>query len=109
MVQSFMAPHIGRNSMIGMNSVIMDRVEIGIESIIGAMSFLKADMKIPKRSLVVGNPAKIIKTISDEMIDWKTKGTQLYQSLPRDMHEYAKATEPLREQPNKQTKSRCSF
>lgn len=91
--------HIGRNSMIGMNSVIMDRVEIGEESIIGAMSFLKADMIVPKRSLVVGNPAKIIKSVSDKMIEWKTKGTRLYQSLPGDMHQFAKLTTPLREPP----------
>ena len=91
--------HIGFNCMVGMNSVIMDRVEIGDESIIGAMSFLKADMKIPKRSLVVGNPARIIKSVSDEMIAWKTKGTELYQSLPKDMHRYAKEVEPLRVQP----------
>lgn len=91
--------HIGANCMVGMNSVIMDRVEIGEESIIGAMAFLKADMVIPKRSLVVGNPAKIIKEVSDQMIDWKTKGTQLYQQLPSDMHQYCKPVEPLREQP----------
>ncbi len=87
--------HIGHNCMVGMNSVIMDRVELGDESIVGAMTFLKADMKIPKRSLVVGNPAKIIKTVSDEMIAWKTKGTQLYQSLPYDMHHHARIVEPL--------------
>ncbi len=91
--------HIGFNSMIGMNSVIMDRVDIGEECIVGAMSFLKADMIIPRRSLVVGNPAKIIKSVSDKMMEWKTKGTQLYQSLPNDMHKYAKPVEPLREQP----------
>jgi len=91
--------HIGYNSMIGMNSVIMDRVEVGDESIIGAMSFLKADMKIPKRSLVVGNPAKVIKPVSDEMIAWKTKGTKLYQSLPKDMHLHSEVLEPLREPP----------
>ena len=72
---------IGRNVMIGMNSVIMDNVEIGDESIVGAMSFVKEDTKIPRRSLVVGNPGKVIKEVSDEMIAWKTKGTQLYQSL----------------------------
>lgn len=89
--------HIGRNCMVGMNSVIMDRVVIGEESIIGAMSFVKADSEIPRRSLVVGNPAKVVKTVSDKMIAWKTKGTQLYQTLPADMQQYAKVVEPLRE------------
>lgn len=90
---------IGRNAMVGMNAVIMDNVEIGAESIVGALAMVKADTIIPPRSLVVGNPAKIIKTVSDEMIAWKTKGTQLYQTLPRDLHEHLTACEPLREVP----------
>ena len=88
--------NIGRNVLVGMNTVIMDDATIGDECIIGAMSFVKAETLIPMRSLVVGNPAKIVKEITDEMIDWKTKGTQLYQQLPVDCHESLKEVEPLR-------------
>ena len=88
--------NLGRNCLIGMNSVIMDDAEIGDESIVGAMSFVKAETIIPKRSLVVGNPAKVIKEVSEEMIAWKTKGTQLYQQLPTDCHESLREMEPLR-------------
>jgi phenylacetic acid degradation protein len=91
--------NLGRNCLIGMNSVIMDDAEIGDESIVGAMAFIKAETKIPNRSLVVGNPAKIIKEVTDDMIAWKTKGTQLYQQLPKDCHEFLKEVEPLREVP----------
>lgn len=91
--------NLGRNCLIGMNTVIMDDAEIGDECIVGAMAFVKAETKIPKRSLVVGNPAKVIKQVSDEMIAWKTKGTQLYQQLPKDCHESLEAVEPLREVP----------
>lgn len=87
--------HIGKNVMVGMNAVIMDDVYIGDGSIIGALSFIKAGEKIPERSLVVGNPGKIIKKVSDEMLDWKTKGTALYQRLPKEMHDEAFACEPL--------------
>ena len=59
---------IGKNCLVGMNAVIMDHAELGDESIIGALSFVKQDEKIPPRSLVAGNPAKIIKSVSDEMI-----------------------------------------
>ncbi|MDR3678930.1 MAG: transferase hexapeptide repeat family protein [Flavipsychrobacter sp.] len=90
---------IGRNVMVGMNSVIMDEVEIGDECIIGALSFINANAKIPRRSLVVGNPYKIIKEVSDEMIAWKTKGTQLYQSLPADCYDSLIACQPLFEMP----------
>jgi phenylacetic acid degradation protein len=92
--------NLGENCLIGMNSVIMDDAEIGDESIIGAMAFVKAETKIPKRSLVVGNPARVIKEVSDEMIAWKTKGTQLYQQLPTDCYETLKEVEPLREVPH---------
>lgn len=91
--------NIGKNVLVGMNTVIMDDAEIGDESIIGAMAFVKAKTVIPKRSLVVGNPAKVIKQVSDEMIAWKTKGTQLYQQLPKDCHETLREVEPLREVP----------
>lgn len=88
--------NIGKNVLVGMNTVIMDDAEIGDESIIGAMSFVKAETKIPARSLVVGNPAKVIKQVSDEMIAWKTKGTALYQQLPKDCHDSLREVEPLR-------------
>lgn len=92
--------NLGRNCLIGMNSVIMDDAEVGDESIIGAMCFVPSEMQIPPRSLVVGNPAKIVKQVSDDMITWKTKGTQLYQQLPKECHDTLNAVEPLREVPN---------
>jgi carbonic anhydrase/acetyltransferase-like protein (isoleucine patch superfamily)/Uma2 family endonuclease len=76
---------IGRNSLIGMNSVIMDNVEIGDECIVGALTFIKAGERIPRRSVVVGNPAKILREVSEEMLKWKTEGTALYQALPSEM------------------------
>ena len=88
--------NLGVNCLIGMNAVIMDDCVIGDEAIIGAMSFVKAETIIPNRSLVVGNPAKIIKQVTDQMIEWKTAGTKLYQQLPGDCHDSLKAVEPLR-------------
>ena len=78
---------IGRNCLVGMNAVIMDRVVLGDECIVGALSFIKADEQFENRSLIVGNPAKKIKEVSDEMMAWKTEGTKLYQQLPSDMRE----------------------
>lgn len=90
---------IGRNCLVGMNAVIMDNVQLGDESIVGALTFIKADEIIPARSLVVGNPAKIVKAVSDEMIAWKTEGTKLYQQLPGEMFNGWKACEPLEKLP----------
>lgn len=91
---------VGRNSMVGMNSVIMDEVIIGEECIIGALTFVKAGENFPSRSLIVGNPARIIRQVSDEMIAWKTEGTKLYQQLPSDCHQTLKPCEPLRSMPS---------
>ncbi|MEO6406418.1 MAG: transferase hexapeptide repeat family protein [Ferruginibacter sp.] len=88
---------IGRNCLVGMNAVIMDNVILGDECIVGALSFIKADEKFESRSLIVGNPAKKIKEVTDEMMKWKTEGTKLYQQLPKDMHEHWKQCEPLHE------------
>lgn len=86
---------IGRNCLVGMNSVVMDHVELGDESIVGAMSLVKEGEKIPPRSLVLGNPARIVKAVSDDMIAWKTKGTALYQALPEEMRQYWQPCDPL--------------
>lgn len=85
---------IGKNCLVGMNAVIMDNVQLGDESVVGALTFIKEGEIIPARSLVVGNPGKIIKEVSDEMIGWKTEGTLLYQQLPADMFTYFKPCRP---------------
>jgi carbonic anhydrase/acetyltransferase-like protein (isoleucine patch superfamily) len=92
---------IGRNTLIGMNAVIMDNAIIGDETIVGALSFVREGMIIPERSLVVGNPGKIVKKVSDEMIAWKTKGTKLYQSLPLQCKESLEPALPLDHIPQK--------
>ena len=90
---------IGRNCLIGMNAVIMDDAVLGDECIVGALSFVKANEVIPERSLLVGNPAKIIKQVSDEMIAWKTEGTKVYQQSAHDCQQELLPCEPLREIP----------
>ena len=87
---------IGENSLIGMNAVIMDNAVIGKESIIGALAMVPSKMNIPSRKIALGNPAKIIKDVSDDMIKWKTKGTKLYQQLPKDCKKTLFECEPLR-------------
>ena len=101
--------NIGRNVLVGMNSVLMDEAEIGDECIIGAMTFIAAKTIIPARSLVVGNPGKIIKQVSDDMLDWKTKGTRLYQTLPKDCHESLIECQPLHELPASRPKQETLY
>jgi carbonic anhydrase/acetyltransferase-like protein (isoleucine patch superfamily) len=86
---------IGENTLVGMNAVVMDRVKIGKECIVGALTFIAADTQVPDRKMIVGNPGKIIKDVSDDMIRWKTEGTRLYQQLPQECRNTLKPCEPL--------------
>jgi carbonic anhydrase/acetyltransferase-like protein (isoleucine patch superfamily) len=94
---------IGRNCLVGMNAVIMDNVQLGDECIVGALSFVKAEEVFESRSLIVGNPAKKIKDVSDEMMQWKTEGTKLYQQLPENMSQHWSECSPLTELPTERT------
>lgn len=90
--------NIGANTLVGMNAVVMDDAQVGEGCIIGALCFVPGEMEIPDRKVVVGNPAKIIKDVSEEMLAWKTEGTKLYQQLPNEMRETLKECAPLREE-----------
>lgn len=72
---------VGRNAMVGMNAVVMDNAIVGENSIVAAMTFVPADMNIPPRTLVAGVPARLIRELRDQEIEWKSKGTRVYQEL----------------------------
>ena len=91
--------NLGRNTMVGMNSVILDGAVIADECIVGALAFVKAESVFAPRQLIVGNPAKAIKEVSAQMLAWKTAGTKLYQSLPKDCQQTLREVAPLREIP----------
>jgi carbonic anhydrase/acetyltransferase-like protein (isoleucine patch superfamily) len=100
---------IGKNCLVGMNAVIMDNVELGDESIVGALTLIRQGEKIPPRSLIAGNPGKILKQVTEEMVSWKTQGTELYQQLPKECFETLKQCEPLREVPDDLPKQEQSY
>ena len=79
-----------------MNAVIMDNVIIGDGCVVGALCFVAAETVVPDRKVIVGNPAKIVKDVTEEMIKWKTEGTKLYQQLPKDCFETLKPCLPLK-------------
>ena len=97
---------IGANTLVGMNAVVMDNAIVGSGCIVGALCFVPTDMVIPDRKVVVGNPAKIVKDVCDDMLAWKSDGTALYQRLPAAMRASWREVEPLRELPvNRPTQS----
>ena len=90
---------IKRNALVGMNAVVMDRAVVGAGAIVGALSFVPEGMEITDRMLAVGSPARVIKPVSDAMLEWKSAGTRLYQELPGRLHATLRPCEPLREIP----------
>ena len=101
--------NIGKNTLIGMNSVVMDDAVVGDECIVGALCFIKGEMQIPNRKLVVGNPAVINGDISEDMINWKSAGTKIYQQLPQDCYNTLMECEPLKKIPKDRSPQVTNF
>lgn len=72
---------IGKNALIGMNSVVMDHAIIGENSFVAAMTFVKSGMSAGANMLIGGVPAKEIRPLKEEEIRRKSEGTKLYQRL----------------------------
>ena len=87
--------HVGRNAMVGMNAVVMDEAVIGENTIIAAMAFVKAGAQVPANSLAVGSPAKVIRELSAEEIEWKRRGTGVYQQLALEARDKLVPATPL--------------
>jgi len=88
---------IQRNAMVGMNSVIMDNAVIGESSIVAALTFVKANVVIPPRSLVMGIPGKVVRLLTEQEMAWKSEGTAAYQMLTLRSMASLQAVEPLSE------------
>lgn len=89
--------HIKRNVLVGMNSVIMDGAIIGENSIVGACAFVKAETNFPENVLIVGTPAKVLRSLTEQEIAWKSSGTKDYQQLVTRCLDSFKQIEPLSE------------
>ena len=63
--------------LIGMSATILDGAVIGKESIVGAGALVTRNKKFPPRSLIVGSPAKVVRTLTDEEVE------ELYASAKR--------------------------
>ena len=72
---------IGKGVLIGMNSVIMDAADIGESSIVAANTFIKTGMKVPPRSMVAGNPGKVMRELTEKEIVNRRRANLNYQRL----------------------------
>jgi len=72
---------VGRGALIGMNSVINDNAEVGEDAVVAALAFVKAEARIPPRSLAAGIPARVLRELSEQELGWKRSNMLLYQQL----------------------------
>jgi phenylacetic acid degradation protein len=86
---------IGENALVGMNAVVLDEAVIGPENLVAAMSLVKSETVTPPRSLVAGNPAKVLKTFEPHQVTWRNDGDGEYQRLAREALNDFIETEPL--------------
>jgi len=86
---------IGENALIGMNAVVMDDAKIGAESIVAASAFVKAQFSCEPRSMVVGTPAKVLRQLSEQEVNWKKAGTHEYINLAKRCKDSLREVTPL--------------
>jgi len=75
---------VGRGSLIGIGAIVLDGAEIGEESIIGAGSVVSPKSIIPPRTLALGTPARVVRTIDDTDISMIKGITEEYLELMED-------------------------
>ncbi|NHW17242.1 gamma carbonic anhydrase family protein, partial [Escherichia coli] len=87
--------------LVGMNSVILDEAIIAENTIVGANSTVKAKAEIPANVLVLGSPARVVRELKEQEIQWKRYGTEEYIRLAERSIKTLVEVEPLPEDNDK--------
>ena len=86
---------IGEDTLIGINAVVLDGARIGSECLVAALSLIRPDADIADRSLVAGNPGRVIRQFTGEEVRWRNRGDGEYNRLARESHHDLVACQPL--------------
>jgi len=78
---------IGDNSLVGMGAIVLNGAKIGRHCLVGAGALLTEGKEFPDRSLIVGSPARVIRTIDEETMRMIAQGADIY---VRRWQQYAK-------------------
>ncbi|GHH99172.1 gamma carbonic anhydrase family protein [Neobacillus kokaensis] len=81
---------VGKGSIIGMGSTILDNVEVGQECIIGANTLLAGSIKIPPRSLVLGSPGKVVRELTEKDLQMLQMSSESYVQKGKEYREILK-------------------
>ncbi|MCL1138194.1 carnitine operon protein CaiE [Shewanella pneumatophori] len=86
---------IKRNALVGMNAVVMDGAVVGENSIVAAMSFVKAGFQGEPKQLLMGQPAKHVRDVTEQDLNWKRLNTMEYQALVHRSAKSMRIVKPL--------------
>lgn len=75
---------IGENTLIGMGSIILNGVRIGKNSIVGAGSLVTQNKEFGEGLLILGNPARVVRRLTEEEIEGIRNSAKHYIELSRE-------------------------
>ena len=75
---------IGNDCVIGMGAIILNGAVLGDRCLVGAGALVTGKMNAPAGSLVVGNPAKVVKELTQEQIDYILQDAENYVNLAKE-------------------------
>jgi phenylacetic acid degradation protein len=97
---------IRRGALVGIGAIVMDGVVVEEEAFVGAASFVRAGFIVPRRTLVIGIPARVVRELDAAELDWKAAGTREYQQLAvrclASLRECAPLTAPEPDRPRRE-------
>ena len=76
---------VGDNVVVGMGAILLNGAVIGENCLIGAGSVVTGKMNAPAGSLILGNPAKVVKPLSEEQLEYIRQDAELYVELAKSM------------------------
>lgn len=86
---------VKRNALIGMNAAVIDGAIVHDSAFVSACAFVKAGFEVPPRQLAAGNPAVVVRELSEKELLWKKEGTRFYQRLAQRSIHTLKPVQPM--------------
>ena len=69
---------VGDNSLIGMGAIVLNGAAIGQNCIVAAGALVPQGMVVPDGSLVMGSPAKVRRSVTDQEIEGNRRSAEIY-------------------------------
>jgi len=83
---------IGDGALIGMGAIVLNGARIGAHSLVGAGALVTEGKSFPERSLIVGAPARVVRTLDDKALAGMAGAADFY---VRNFKRYAKGMKPV--------------